>query len=490
MSSLNKNDSELVIGIIKTAGTDISHVIQNIEDRLKCFEYKVKKIKVSSEILYEFSDSNDICAKNEHDRISHYMDLGNKIRSTTGDYSVLMKGVVSKILLDRENIKSPSPRKRIAYIVDSIKHPDEVSFMRKTYGVGFHLIGVTSIRKRRIEYLTKEKGVSLEQAEAILERDSAEDLEYGQHTRDAFQNSDYFINVSNNTDEIRNNTYRLIDLLFGDPFNTPTFSEYAMFMAYASSLRSADLSRQIGSVIAKNGEIIASGVNDCPKFGGGLYWLEYSDSGYKDVIDGRDYMLGHDSNKAEQKKIISRILASLNIKETEEKVKLIKNAGIGDLTEYGRVVHSEMEALLMCSRNNISCRDAEMYVTTFPCHNCAKHIITAGIKKVIYIEPYPKSKAFEFYKEEISEDLNDNDKVFFIPFTGVGPQRFIDLFSTSSIYWYKRIRKNKDGIKIPWDKSNASLRNPMNVLNYLDSEVAAFNAYTELVKKYKFNSNS
>ena len=38
MSSLNKNDSELVIGIIKTAGTDISHVIQNIEDRLKCFE--------------------------------------------------------------------------------------------------------------------------------------------------------------------------------------------------------------------------------------------------------------------------------------------------------------------------------------------------------------------------------------------------------------------------------------------------------------------
>ena len=31
---------------------------------------------------------------------------------------------------------------------------------------------------------------------------------------------------------------------------------------------------------------------------------------------------------------------------------------------------------------------------------------------------------------------------------------------------------------------DASLRNPMNVLNYLDSEVAAYNAYTELVKKY------
>jgi hypothetical protein len=110
------------------------------------------------------------------------MDLGNEIRSKTGDYSVLMKGVVSKILLERENIESPSPRKRIAYVVDSIKHPDEVSFMRKTYGAGFHLIGATSIRKRRIEHLTEEKGLTLEQAEAILDRDSAEDLEYGQHS--------------------------------------------------------------------------------------------------------------------------------------------------------------------------------------------------------------------------------------------------------------------------------------------------------------------
>lgn len=160
MSSLNKNDSELVIGIIKTAGTDISHVIQNIEDRLKCFDYKVKKIKVSSEILSEFCNISDARTRNEYERLTYYMDLGNEIRSKTGDYSVLMKGVVSKILLDRENIKIPSPRKRIAYIIDSIKHPEEVSFMRKTYGVGFHLIGVTSIRKRRIEYLTKETGIT------------------------------------------------------------------------------------------------------------------------------------------------------------------------------------------------------------------------------------------------------------------------------------------------------------------------------------------
>jgi len=487
--NLSKNDSELVIGIIKTAGTDIIQVIQNITDRLKYFGYTTEIIKVSDEILSEFSKNNFLVKDDENKeyrRISHYMDLGNEIRSKTGDYSILMKGVVSKMLLSRENLENPAPRKRIAYIIDSIKHPEEIKFMRKTYGVGLHLIGVTSIKNRRIEYLTKEKAMTRKQAENILERDSDESVEYGQHTKDAFQHSDYFINVTNNKDEIRSNVYRLVDLLFGAPFITPTFSEYAMFMAYASSLRSADLSRQIGSVIAKNQEIIASGVNDCPKFGGGLYQVECIDDEYKDAEDGRDYMIGYDSNKREQSKIISKILNSLNIENSDENVKIIKNSGIGDLTEYGRVVHSEMEALLMCARNNISCRNAEMYVTTFPCHNCAKHIIASGIEKVTYIEPYPKSKAFEFYKSEISEDPNDDGKkVCFVPFTGVGPQRFIDLFSTNSIYWYKKTRKDKKGEKIPWDKKSANLRNPMNVLNYIDSEMAAYNAYTELVKRYR-----
>jgi deoxycytidylate deaminase len=41
-----------------------------------------------------------------------------------------------------------------------------------------------------------------------------------------------------------------------------------MFMAFSSALRSADLSRQVGAVIAKNGDLIASGANDVPKFGG------------------------------------------------------------------------------------------------------------------------------------------------------------------------------------------------------------------------------
>ena len=53
------------------------------------------------------------------------------------------------------------------------------------------------------------------------------------------------------TTPLYNSVSRLVELLFGNPFISPNFDEYAMFMAYASSLRSADLSRQIGAVIAR-----------------------------------------------------------------------------------------------------------------------------------------------------------------------------------------------------------------------------------------------
>ena len=60
-----------------------------------------------------------------------------------------------------------------------------------------------------------------------------------------------------------------------------------------------------------------------------------------------------------------------------------------------------MEELLFCARNTVDTRRATLYTTTFPCHNCAKHIIAAGIARVVYVEPYPKSKAMEFHGDAL-----------------------------------------------------------------------------------------
>lgn len=475
---LNK-DSELVLGIIHTVGTNSAEVIRCIIDSLKMFRYESEMIKVSKEILSKFVAELPYFSR-EYERISFFMDKGNEIRKNTEDGAILMKGVCAWIYNKYRLEHGDAPQSRRAYIIDSIKHPDEVEFLRRTYGDGFHLIGISSDYERRKTYLMDRKELTEEEVAKILNRDDNEKESNGQHTRDAYQQADYFINAGDSLDKMRENVFRLLDLLFGKSFTSPTFEEYAMFRAYVASLRSADLSRQIGVVVTRDDEILAEGVNDCPKAFGGLYWPVQEKGKYTDVPKGRDYTLGYDTNKKEQQNIIHNILREFEMEETEENIARIANSGIGSLTEFGRVVHGEMEALLMCARNGISTRGCMMYMTTFPCHNCAKHIIAAGIKKVVYIEPYPKSKALEFYQREISQkEQDENEKVVFVPFEGVGPHRFTDLFSMQSIRWYARKRKDKKGHVIEWKRNTANLRNPMALLNYIEMEKSASKQYAE-----------
>lgn len=51
-------------------------------------------------------------------------------------------------------------------------------------------------------------------------------------------------------------------------------------------------------------------------------------------------------------------------------------------TKYPYVVHGELNAILNTRNENLE--NTRMYVTLFPCHECAKAIIQAGIKEVVY----------------------------------------------------------------------------------------------------------
>ena len=53
-----------------------------------------------------------------------------------------------------------------------------------------------------------------------------------------------------------------------------------------------------------------------------------------------------------------------------------------------RTIHAEVNALLQCAKFGVPTRDAEIYVTHFPCLACSKAIIQAGIKKVYYATDY------------------------------------------------------------------------------------------------------
>jgi deoxycytidylate deaminase len=184
---------------------------------------------------------------------------------------------------------------------------------------------------------------------------------------------------------------------------------------------------------------------------------------------------GFDSNKREQARIVDEISELLGL--DPDGVEKLRNGSIRDITEYGRIVHAEMEALLMCSRNNMSTRGATLYCTTFPCHNCAKHVIAAGIKEVVYIEPYPKSQAFKFHTDSITEDPLSRGKVLFRPFVGIGPRRFFELFSMNSGFGFQKKRKSRDGNILEWRPGEANLRSQLLPCDYLDSEAAATEIY-------------
>jgi deoxycytidylate deaminase len=162
---------------------------------------------------------------------------------------------------------------------------------------------------------------------------------------------------------------------------------------------------------------------------------------------------------------------------------VLKDSRIGDLTEFGRVVHAEMEALLSCARNNCSCRGATLYGTTFPCHNCAKHIIAAGITRVVFVEPYPKSKAVEFHSDSLVLGFSEQERaVRFEPFVGVGPRRFFDLFSMGLSSGYPVVRKEKrTGNVIEWKPENARLRLQLMPLSYLQLETLAGSLFDDFL---------
>ncbi|WP_301098317.1 anti-phage dCTP deaminase [Otariodibacter sp.] len=480
------NDSELIIGIVSPVGAESDIIIDSLITKLQKFSYYADTIKLSS-LLPKFETKNDT---GEYDRIKHYIKQGDLLRERSQNNAILATGAIKLIAEKREENK----QNKKVYIIDSLKHPDEVELLRKVYGEGFYLFGIHADKDRRLDFLS-EKGCEPEQANELINTDENENISHGQKTRDTYHLSDFFLNIGNNTDQVRNTLQRFLDLIFSNPYLNPTFDEFAMFMAFNSSVRSGDLSRQVGAVISKKEQIVATGANDVPKFGGGLYWaVQNSDGKIEDIESGKDYKKGFDSNKNAQNEMIQRILRqSDNLFSEEEKQKkklmleeILKKSQIADLTEFGRVVHAEMEAILSCGREGISTLNSVLYCTTFPCHNCAKHIIASGIQRVVYVEPYPKSKALDFHSESIelksSFDINTpitNNKVIFEPFIGVGPRRFLDLFSMSLGAGIKLKRKQKTGAILSWDNDSKSIRTPLLTESYRDLEKKALSIWEE-----------
>jgi deoxycytidylate deaminase len=496
-------DSELVFGLVAAVGTDLEQVRIVLEDRLKVLGYTVTQIRITKDVIPVAVAHLPVSWGGEFERLTGMMDAGDEARLKSTDNSILALGAAALINAQRPKDQEGQPQHqpKRAYIISSLKHPEEVARLRDIYPLGFYLIGVHSDEKRRLDFLTKDKGIHQEKAAMLMKRDADEAVKHGQKVVNTFHLSDFFVRIEGQGDRLKQSVWRILSLLFGNPYVTPTFDEYAMFMAFAASLRSADLSRQVGAVVTVEEQVVATGANDCPKAGGGLYWpvpyKQPEEVTFKE--DGRDYVVGRDSNQAEEEKIINDILSRAEKEglDREKVATALKNCRIHDLTEFGRAVHAEMEALLACGRAQIRAKGGTVYTTTFPCHNCAKHIVAAGILRVVFIEPYQKSKAAEFHTDSIEvgfadsdEEKDDRPMVKFEPFVGVGPRRFFDLFSIRLGSGYSVDRKNREtGKVLDWKSDLIRLRLQMRPASYLDLELIASELFNEARERMKETQN-
>jgi deoxycytidylate deaminase len=191
----------------------------------------------------------------------------------------------------------------------------------------------------------------------------------------------------------------------------------------------------------RSADVVAVGMNEVPCPGGGHPWDQTSPDNRDQVMEDRARkikkgVLAELIEKIKEEQWLNKTIAS---KETidlaDELVDKLKGTQFLNIGEFGRTVHGEMAALIDAARRGVSVQGHSMYVTTFPCHNCAKHIIAAGIKKVIYLEPYPKSRTKYLYDEDVSIDAlpgkEQDGKVAFFPFTGIAPRQYRQLFSMS-----------------------------------------------------------
>ena len=71
----------------------------------------------------------------------------------------------------------------------------------------------------------------------------------------------------------------------------------------------------------------------------------------------------------------------------------------GERHELCRGVHAEQNAIIQAAYNGVSLKDSTMYVTNQPCILCAKMIINAGIRKIVFKGDYPDEMAMELLKE-------------------------------------------------------------------------------------------
>ncbi|MDR6955237.1 deoxycytidylate deaminase [Ancylobacter sp. 3268] len=458
---------ELFVGFVAPIGADVAPIIKEFRIYFEEKKYKVIDIKVTDvfNVMKNYIiPEMDLKKSPLVDRYNSYINYGNQLREHFDDNSILSKLTIQIIVKKRIRQKYNSEFdkfQKTVYFINQFKRKEEIELFRSVYGRLFFQVSLYSRRGARVDYLSRKFASSENsagsnrfryQAEKLIQNDENEVAKsHGQRVAKIFHDADLIINLDVEL-SVKRQVFRFCELLFGSNAISPTRIEYGMFLAKAAALRTLDLSRQVGAAIfSGTGEVLSLGSNEVPKALGGTYW---SDEG----VDDREFIRGHDSNDQRKREILVEILNIISPDCDIDKIissKEIQDSQFMDALEYGRIVHAEMSAISDAARVGSSIRGGTLYCTTFPCHMCAKHIVASGVTNVIFLEPYPKSLAYDLHSDSIHIEGNDRGhyqqypSVRFEHFYGVSPRRYREIFERNK-------RKNDNGSFRPYINDNPS----------------------------------
>jgi len=137
--------------------------------------------------------------------------------------------------------------------------------------------------------------------------------------------------------------------------NRPSWDEYFMQLAQLVATRSTCLRRKVGALLVKDKQIISSGYNGAPR-------------GLAHCVE----------------------LGCLREQ---------KNVPSGERHELCRATHAEANAIIQAAFHGVSTAGTTLYCTTAPCAICAKMLINAGVKRIVYTEGYPDKLGLEMLQQ-------------------------------------------------------------------------------------------
>ncbi|MEZ9142334.1 MULTISPECIES: anti-phage dCTP deaminase [unclassified Shewanella] len=445
-----RRSQELVIGLCGAIGSGVRALQETLKSVLKASGYEIHHIRVSK-LISKFS-KDDLSSLNGYERYKLLQDAGDALRLEYKN-AFLAECAIQDITIFRDKHHGTSSDdgevvktdKKIAYIIDQLKHPDEINLLRTVYPNNFYQVALIRTEKERRVNLGDEQ-IDASDIDELIRRDRKADIPHGQQVEKALYSADYFIrNVSNQSKIMEGSVSRLVSLIHGQIGITPTYDEIGLYAAYSEALKSACLSRQVGAAIMDDsGQVLSTGCNDVPKFKGGLYDAN-SEQDFRCIHQKR---CSNDKHKGILESEIESILLGNKVTSKIAKglaAQIINDTKAKSIIEYSRAIHAEMDAITSLARTTSSSTlDKTLYCTTYPCHNCARHIVAAGIKRVVYIEPYEKSLAMQLHGDAIT-DSNEPNKVAFEPFEGVAPSRY------GAFFKFNQKRKDGAGRAIDFD---------------------------------------